>query len=197
MFLIGVVLYLLFSYFQGLNMPLKFHLREPYKPYARMLVENKIKNKKISFNELAVRFDAKSPKFAKVLLLVIIPLSALVLVLLYPGKKKYYFDHLTLAAELNTFYLYFSFFIIPFFINVYLLIAGLFAMKGGFIIGDDITMPVAGLANGVFCTFAFTRFYKETKLKALLKTVIYLVLYILIVFVIYRIILLSVVMFFI
>jgi len=197
LFLLGVILYLLFPFFQGLNLPLKSQLNEVYGPYVKMLVNQKTENKMLSTDEIAKKYDAKSPRFAKILLLVIIPITGLALSILFYKKGKYYFDHFTLAAELNTFYLYFTFFIIPLVYSIVVIISKLFYGHADFDIGDEITFPLYLLANGIFATSAFMRFYKETMIRASVISILYLVLHMFIVYAIYRLLLISVVFLFI
>lgn len=197
LFLVGVLLYLLFPFFPGLNIPLKFHRNEKYAAISRPMIEKKMRSKNLTLEELAVKFDAKSPKFAKVLLLVIIPLSAFALQLLFFGSRKYYFDHLTLSAEINTFFLYFVFFIIPLIATVAILVSWLFAQKGSFYIGDAIIEPVYLTIFGIYCTVSFRRFYGAKLIKAILKSALFLAAHWLIVYLLYRLILFCLVLLFI
>ena len=197
LFLIGVILYLIFPFFQGLNMPLKSHMNEGYKPYTSYLVKKKMHNNHLTLEQVASKYDEKSPKIAKILLLIVIPLSGLVLALLFFKKKAYYFDHLTLAAELNTFNLYFTFFIMPLLLTIFLFIARLISQDIPFSIGDNITMPLYLLVFGIYCILAFVHFYKVKKVTAVWKSVLFLLLHMFILYFVYRIILLSVVFLFI
>ncbi|MBC7827098.1 MAG: DUF3667 domain-containing protein [Chitinophagaceae bacterium] len=196
LFLIGVILYLLFPFFQGLNLPLASHLKEGYAPYTRYLVKYKMSSRQLNADEIAFKFNSKSPKFAKVLLLVIIPLSGLALAALFFRNKNYYFDHITLAAELNTVYLYFTFFIMPLaFMIIFFIVR--FLTRTDIDLKDNISLPLYSLVFGSYCYMSFIRFYNERKLPALIKSILFLALHMLIVYFLYRIILLSVVFLFI
>src|SRR5687768_13344297 len=67
----------------------------------------------LSEKQFVELFENKSGKVSKLLLFIIIPLTGLLLKLLFYRKKKFYFDHFTLAAEINTFNLYFNFLLVP------------------------------------------------------------------------------------
>lgn len=195
LFIIGVVLYLLFPFFQGLNMPMKYHMQELHGPIATSMIETKMQSHHLTLDQLAAKFDAKSPKVAKLLLLIIIPLSGMALHGLFYKKRLYFFDHITLAAELNTFYLYFTFFVIPLLFTIVVLVSKLFG-AGRFDIGDTITMPLYFLVFGSYTVHSFIRFYGENRGWAVFKSVLFLVAHAAIVYFIYRFILFCVVLLF-
>lgn len=197
LFLIGVVLYLLFPFFQGLNVPLENHLSETYAPATRYLVDRKMNSKHLTYQELEKKFNDKSPKFAKVLLLLIIPLAGLVLSILFFRKRAYFYDHLMLAAELNTFYLYFTFFIIPLMFTIFVLARELVGVRGNVDIGDNITMPLYSIVFGAYSSLAFRRFYGVKWWWSTLMAVLFVVAHAFIVYTIYRLILMAIVLLFI
>lgn len=177
-------------------MPLRNHLREGYSSYTKYLISWKMYSKQLNASQVAVNFDSKSPKFAKILLLVVIPLSGLALALLFLRKKNYYFDHITLAAELNTVYLYFTFFIMPLLFAIVFFSVRLFYKKEIYF-GDNISMPLYSIVFAGYCYLSFIRFYNERKIPAIIKSILFLGLHMIIVYFLYRIILLSVVFLFI
>lgn len=197
LFLVGVVLYLIFPFFPGLNVPMKFHRNEKYSAISRPMIENKMRSKHLTLDALAKKFDDKSPKFAKVLLLVIIPLSAFAFQLLFIGKRRYFFDHLTLAAEINTFYLFFVFFILPLIATIGILLAILFGNKGPYNVGDAVLEPVYLGILGTYCAVAFRRFFQQKWVWCILKSILFLILHWIIVYLIYRLMLFCVVLLFI
>lgn len=105
-FLFSVIVYLLFSSFQGLNMQFSTYLSKDYgqRFYSLQPALDKMESEGITETELAARYDAKSSKVAKVMLLILIPLSALVLYGLNFRKRKYFFDHYMLSTEALSFY---------------------------------------------------------------------------------------------
>lgn len=197
LFIIGVILYLLFPFFEGLNFPMKYHRAEMYGEIAEHMIEKKMEKKHLTLDQLAEKFDHKSPKFAKLLLLLIVPLTGLVFHLLFLKRNRFYFDHITLAAEVNTFYLFFTFFLMPIaFIIVFLVASYGFHVKN-LRLGDDISMPLYMTVLGIYSVVAFRRFYGEKKVWAIIKCVLFLFAHWLIVYTIYRFILFCLVMMFI
>ncbi|HYJ37656.1 MAG TPA: DUF3667 domain-containing protein, partial [Chitinophagaceae bacterium] len=195
LFLIGIVIYLIFPLLQGMNISFANHLnnnRELHFYAIPNWAEHKAAAEHISLAQLAEKFDHVSPKFSKILLIVLIPLSALNLALLYRRKRLYYFDHLMMAAEFNSFYLYFSFLILP-------LLTILFSKISGFNLdyGDTIFfLSLQAAIVLIVIALAFRRFYEVRFVTGLLKGILFIVMFLLMLH-IYRIILFSVVMLFI
>jgi hypothetical protein len=223
-FMLLVVLYLIFPFFTGLNMPFKYYLHKG--SYANKIVTKKsgvnidsalilidvaVKQKKFAtqseyFNyiinsedsllkksaplhELEEKFNKKSEKISKLLLLILVPLTAMAIWLLSIRKRKYFFDHLVLATEINSFYLLFSFFILPFlFILCNKLIPGL--------LGEFLTDTAIGIFSytivAAFAARAFRRFFKDSWWWAILKSMLLMLAHFYIVQVIYKFILFAI-----
>ena len=197
LFIIGVILYLIFPVFQGLNMPMRSHRTEIYRVPVEAMIKKKLESKKVTIQELYTKFDSKSPKFAKILLLIIIPMTALVFQILFRKQHRFYFDHLTLAAEVNTFYLYFTFLIMPLLFILAYLIALAFGADIRNYLDDTISIPLHMSLLLLYSTIAFIRFYGAKKWRAVLKSALFLVAHWLIVYVIYKFILFCLVFLFI
>lgn len=197
LFILGVILYLLFPFFEGLNIPLKYHQQELYRSAAVPMIQHKMEKKKLTFEQLSEKYNAKSPKFAKILLLVIIPLTAFLIQILFLKKGRYFFDYMTLSSEINTFYLYFMFFIVPLLFMTAYIIGTLFGQDIRPYLNDNISTPVHAIVVGMYTRVAFTRLFKEPGFRTILKSIIFLIIHWLIIYTVYRFILLSVVLFFI
>jgi Protein of unknown function (DUF3667) len=104
LFLLIIILYLLFPLAKGLNMRFNTYVSAEYNYtwYAKPIIKNKIIKTNISLDELAIKYDAKSQKFAKPFLLLILPLTGLVLYFLFYKKRQFFFDHFVLAIELSS-----------------------------------------------------------------------------------------------
>ena len=195
MFMVGVVIYLLFPVLQGMN--ISFHNHLANNNYLHFYViqewaEQKANAEYITLEQLAEKFDHLSPKFAKVLLLVLIPFSALALALLFKRKRKYYFDHLMLSAEINSVFLFLVFLILPAFL---LAISRLLGFNLDY--GDTVFfLTLHGVLVLLILVLSFRRFYQVKWLHAFLKALLFIALYMLILLV-YRLIVFSIVMLFI
>jgi hypothetical protein len=192
LFFVGVILYLLFPFLPGLNMPFSTNMinfNAQGLNFISGLVEYKLGSHGIPIEELARRYDARSSSFAKVLLLVILPLTALALKLLFFRKKKYFFDHLVLATEASSITLYLIFFLLPLVLFLVRFLFGLSGHTSQAITGDAITMSATALFLIVWSVLAFKRFYNLTYIHASLKGVLFLLLHFFIIYFLYKVIL--------
>ncbi len=196
LFLIGVILYLLFPLLQGLNMSLESHLSHIYAPLLQPMVQYKLKSS-ADMSALAADYARIAPTVAKPLLLIIIPLCALVLSILFRKSRRYFYDHMTLSAELNTFFIFLSFFILPLFDRIFRGIDNLMNGATGLELNDPVMGWLVAGALFCFCIIAFRRFYKEKYLWIILKSVLFLIWQTIVIFILYRIIHVTLVLLFI
>ena len=195
LFMVGVVIYLLFPLLQGMNISFANHLNNNNFLHFYALENwavHKANAEHISLDALAEKFDHLSPKFSKVLLVVLIPLTALNLAILFRKKRKYYFDHLIMAAEFNSFYLYFFFMILPLIVILLSKLPGINLDAGDSVFFFSLQGAITLLWIGA----ALRRFYQAKYITILWKGLLFVVMY-LIMLSVYRLILFSAVMLFI
>ena len=113
-FLLIVVLYLLFPLANGMNQKLETHA---YNIIAGGLIGQQIKSKMttedIGEEVLSEKFHNISGETSKILMLLLIPLTALFVAILFFRQKKYAFDYVILATELNSFMMLSLFLLLP------------------------------------------------------------------------------------
>lgn len=196
LFIICVILYLLFPFFSGLNMQFgTYHSSNyTYAPFVQPVIQQKLQNNAISIDQLAARYNQASPKFAKVMILLYLPLSALALSILFYRRKKYYFDHFILSTELNSFYILIGFLVVPIF--AYAMISVWPASERFFKDGSVFFKIVLGLYLVVFAV-AMRRFYKEKWIWIVIKAIIFLLLFMFVIRFLYNLLLFYLVMLFI
>ncbi len=113
-FLLIVILYLIFPFFEGLNMKLQYHAQNDlYGNYASTKIQEVMRQKNISFTELEEAFHKVSEKASKFLLFIIIPFLAMVSWIFGFRKRKLYYDHFIFATELSIFYVLWGYLIFP------------------------------------------------------------------------------------
>jgi hypothetical protein len=195
LFLLLVVLYLLFPRMQGLNMKLQTYVNTDYNYawYGAPLVKAKMQSSGYKFRELAEKYNQASPKISKILLLLYLPLTALVLWALFPGRKRAFYDHFIMSAEFNSFMMGLILALFPLLLLVFWLIA---RMTG---IGYTSDEPVGYLLFfllSLFSFFAFRRFYVQKPWVTLVKTLVFVGLFLFVVHAFYNIILLATVLLF-
>ena len=113
-YLLLIIAYLLFPFFEGLNMQLKFYYTSPF--YGTYAVEQaeKIKEKRNYTEEkLAEVFHQKGEKTSKFLLFIILPFMALFSYAFGFWKRRYYFDHFIFTTETVSFFLLYGFLLLP------------------------------------------------------------------------------------
>jgi Protein of unknown function (DUF3667) len=200
LFLIGVIIYLLFPIIQGLNISFFNHLAQDKQfhiSFPQAWAQAKATHYGISIEDLGLHFDDKSPKISKLLLFIIIPLTGIILKLLFYKRKRFSFDHFVLAAEINTFFVFLTFLLMPL---LFQLIAKIvwWVWSGIYRYGDDIYFILTQLVLVfLFSAIAFKRFYGVSTWKAILKSLLFLFAHSVLIYIIYRLILFCVVMLFI
>ena len=110
-----VVICLLFPIFKGLNMEMKYYQNSTllFDKQIEKQIENKMVAHAISLENLTYKFESKSKITSKVCLFLFIPISVLLLFILFPKKNKLLFDRVILATEINIFYLLVLYLIFP------------------------------------------------------------------------------------
>ena len=195
LFFLLVVIYLVFPFFPGLNMDLKFHMSSPvYGNYAEQKIQEIITSKKLNLQQVSDLFHEKSEKASKILLVLIIPLTAFFFWLFAFRKRKYFFDHLVFSTEINSMYLLWGFLILP--LLIYSLDSILRYFGGNnFPLTDDMSVLLLYLPLIIFVAVAVKRFYSFKKLPVLLVTLLFTVAHYVFVITIYKFILFIVVVY--
>lgn len=121
LYLLLVILYLIFPLFQGLNMEMKYYKKiDLFGNIISRQIDNKLIKDQLTEEQLAEHFHQKSHSTSKILLLLLIPLTAPIIYLLYFRRKRKLFDNFILATEINIFYLLAFYILFP--ILIYLII---------------------------------------------------------------------------
>lgn len=196
LFLVVVVLYLLFPKFQGLNMKFTTYLNKQYNYswYGIPVAKNKINHLKITGNDLAENYNTKSEKFAKPLLLILLPFTAVVLWLLF-FRRRLFFDHFVLGVELNAVLIGLQFLIVPLLATIS---TAIYAPAEQFFWDADISI-FSFLQTSlmlIITATAIKRFYNQNWWLTITKSVLFLSLYLLIVVYLYKMLLYLIVMLF-
>lgn len=189
-FLLLVLLYLLFPVFEGLNMRLHFYEAQPlFGKWAGRKIQQAMLIRGETFDELSASFAAKSAKLSKLSLILFIPLTAAVLKLLYPRRKPFFTDYLTLSTEINNQFVLLAFLLYP------LVIALLSLFVAPAYLGDNSVLGnAANIAFLLYGGSAMGRFFKAGRLEIFWKSLLFFLLYFLMVFMLYRFILFATVM---
>lgn len=157
-FLFIVVLYLLFPKFQGLNMRLDTYVSKEYNYHhlALPLAKKKVAEFNGDYTALAKAYNAKSAKFAKPLIFIMIPVTGLLLMVFFFKKRRYYFDHVIYATEFNALYIGFAYLFVPL---LMVSIGRFFPGAIPFFSDDGPIWLIANFIIVILTAVAFRRFY--------------------------------------
>lgn len=167
LFFLLVVIYLIFPVFEGLNMRLLYHLRNPlYGGYATQKITALMQSQSWSDTQVAELFQQKSAKVSKFLLLILLPLTALFFWSLTHKRRPFFFDQMVFATEINSVYLIWGFMLMPLLLTAFEFTAHLFT--GHYVPANDGVLSLiiyGGLL--LYLTLAAKRFYRLTTWPAL------------------------------
>lgn len=158
-FLFVVVLYLLFPRFQGLNMRFETYVSKDYNyyPLALPMARKKLASFDGNLQAMAKQYNAKSAKLAKPLIFIMIPVTGLLFYAFFFRRRGYFFDHLMLATEFNSFYIAFNYLLVPL---IMLLVGTFYSDASSFFDDEGPAWLIANLLLTVFLAAALHRFYQ-------------------------------------
>jgi hypothetical protein len=196
LFLILIVLYLLFPFLDGLN--LRFHTyvspEYQYSAIAAPVAKQKMKTHHLTEEQLTSTYDKKSPAFAKLFILILIPLTAVLLWLLFITSKRYFFDHFILAIEIISFLILVIYLLMPLMIYITVSIS---PRAESFFQEGTVFSYVIYVLFGVYVSRAFRNFYKQKRWVSAVKALVFWLVFLIGIQFIYRILLYFLVMLFI
>lgn len=168
LFLLLVIIYLLFPFFEGLNMQLKYYMQNRvYGQFASEQVNRVLQQQHVTESALAELFHHKAEKVSKFLLLIILPLTALFFWLFTFKKRKYFFDQMVFSTEINNIFLLWGFMALPLLLMVFVKVYHFFS--GHYLSLTD--GPVGIIMYSVLCLYvviAARRFYSVKKWYAII-----------------------------
>ncbi len=186
LFILLVILYLFFPVFEGLNMKMEYYPNQDlYGAYAQRKIDAKSNELGLTISELSEKFHVKSEKTSKFLLIVIIPFTALLFFGLAFFKRKYFFDHIVFAAEVNSVYLLWGFLLLPLLISLINLLA--YWLSGTYFSFYDRILGIliySGLS--VYLAIAVKRFYAFKWWQSLLFVIVFFFVHSFIVYSLYK-----------
>ncbi|HEU4470144.1 MAG TPA: DUF3667 domain-containing protein [Flavisolibacter sp.] len=154
-FLMLVILYLLFPVFQGLNMKLAYHMQHNlYGGYAVRKVTELMQAKQLTEAQAETLFHQKGEKVSKFLLFTILPVMALFSWMMASRKRKLYFDHFIFSVETGSFFILWSFLLLP----LLLLLLVLLGLNAS-LFSDDFIIVAAMAVVALYVARASRRFF--------------------------------------
>lgn len=193
LFLLLVVVYLLFPVFEGLNMRLYYHTHHSiYGNFAMQKARDVMLHTGLTDAQLTTTFHAKSEKASKFLLAVILPLTALFFWAMTFKKRKYFFDQMVFATEVNSVYLIWGFMILPLLLALTEWASHLVTGRY-FQTGDGPISLVIYLVMAVYVALAAKRFYRVKRWQGILLGILFYLIHYIVIQVVYKFLLFAIV----
>ena len=121
MFLFIVVLYLVFPGFSGLNVSLNEYKQSFLASRViQSQIEHKLDSGRLSEEQFSEKFSHVSEKVSKFMLFLLVIFAAALIRILFLRTKRYFYDDLILAAEINIFLILIFFTVIPLILSLVL-----------------------------------------------------------------------------
>ena len=167
-FLLLVVVYLIFPVFEGLNQQLQYYTTNAvYGGFVRDTIAYSMHHTGLDSVGLETAFHQKSLKVSKFLLIILIPCTAIWFWLLTFKRRKYFFDQMVFAAEVNSFFLFWGFLILPLVLTIVQKIYH--GITGSYLLLTDNRIGViSGIVLCCFVAVGAWRFYQFKKWQAAL-----------------------------
>ncbi|RYF85497.1 MAG: DUF3667 domain-containing protein [Chitinophagaceae bacterium] len=186
LFFLLVIIYLLFPVFEGLNMRLYYHTHHNvYSSIAMQKAAAVMQKHHWTDQQLTEAFHQKSEKVSKFLLLILLPLTAVFFYALTFKKRRYFFDQMVFATEINSVYLIWGFMLLPLLLLgaeiVYKALAGHY-----FQAQDDVIGIILYAVMLLYVTLAMRRFYQLSLWKAIGFSLLFYIAHYIIVQIIYK-----------
>lgn len=186
LFLLLIILYLLFPILEGLNMKLEYYPKQNYfGTFAQTKIDEILNHTGMTMQTLSDKFHTKGEKASKFLLITIIPFTAFVFYGIAFFKRRYFFDHMVFASEINSFYLLWGFLILPVLMKVANYLS--YNITGYYLpFFDDVIGVIIYLGMFIYLGSAVKRFYKFKWWQTLLFVVIFYFSHTFIVYILYK-----------
>ena len=170
LFLLLVILYLLFPYFQGLNQNLKFYTTSSeYGKFATREINHVLLKTGMSMEQLSELFHEKAEKLSKFLLIIIIPFTALFFKAIFYRRKKFFFDFLIYSTEINSVFLLWGFLLLPFFVSIIIF----FHPVSSKVNENFSVLLIVYLPFLFFTAFSAKRFFKTNWLQSGIASILF------------------------
>lgn len=168
-FLIANVIYFIiqpFTMINGYNTPLSTQINlMPYSSISKEMTDKRIVDLELSFESFEQQYNKKSENYAKSLVILMIPILAFFLKLLYFRSTRYFVEHLVFSVHFFSFYLFYVYSIA---FLMFRLIVEVFPQ-----IGKEIYLTIMSVSIlFVYFYFSLHYFYKQKKSLTMVKSLI-------------------------
>jgi len=174
-FLVNVLYFLMLSlgFFNTFNTPLKIHLNNTsHSSIAKSMVEEKLASRNITAEEFEKKFDARVNVLSRTLIIVIVPIFAFALYLLFINKRRMYTENFIFSLNFLTWLLIYKIFFEGFLVLIINIFGKMFNDYYQTIMSDGVMSLMLFTAIGIYSFFAVRRFYGEVRWVSFVKALI-------------------------
>jgi len=141
----------------------QLHGNNYYPGYASTRVERKLQKEKISYQELELKYNAKTGVLSKTFIFLLIPIFALLFYVLFFKKRKYLAEHVVGATHFWAFHLLLLGVIVPIATITLLRIFRALNIPAAFVTNDGITSTFIQICIAVYLFIMLRGFYASSK----------------------------------
>jgi len=183
LFLVCNIFYFLFATFDTFTTPLQYLKEGLFRNKISEMVDAKVKEEGISYKDYELKFNERSKGEAKTLIILMIPIYAFFISLLFMGQRRYFVEHLVFSLHFYSFMLIFMIFgfqIIYILITLIMLLARVtklvsheeaVAVLQFFNVDEGITI-LSGIFYFAYLFVAMKRVYAQSNFESFFKALI-------------------------
>jgi hypothetical protein len=124
----------------------------------------------IDYNVFEEKYNAASTNWAKILLILIVPITFPFLFLINYAKKLFVSDHLIFTFELTTYILFVPTILLSFFVTFFRAIAEIIGLGTNQFESDAYILPIVAIMIAYMLFFGLKRFYQFKWWRIILST---------------------------
>lgn len=165
LFLTANAIFFFYLPFSGFSSSLESQTSDQlYSPLIAGLVAHRFGSPDAA-REFAERYDARTGELAKVLIILLVPLTALVVGLLYYARSRSFFEHLIFALYFMAFYLWLGCLLLPFVLALFEALAGALGLSSTVrVLSSELPLVVLQIpSSALWLYFAANRYYGGSK----------------------------------
>ena len=174
-FLVNVIYFLMLAlgFFNTFNTPLKIHMNNTaHSGLASSMVEHRLADKNITLEEFEKKFDAKVNVLSRTLIILIVPIFAFALYLLFINKRKLYAENFIFSLNFLSWLLLYKILFESLLVLIIVSLGKAFNVYFQTILSDGVMSIIFFTAMGIYSFIAVQRFYGESRLASFVKALI-------------------------
>lgn len=171
-FFVGNFIYFFFPIFETFSSTFYAQLYSmPYSKWIEPSVQKYLQAASIDFQVFEDKYNAASTNWAKILLILIVPLTFPFMFLINYAKRLFLSDHLIFTFELASYILFVPTILLSFLVTFFRAIAEMIGLGTSQFESDGYILPIVAVLTGYMLFFGLKRFYQFDWWRIILSTV--------------------------